>query len=166
MPIKDSTQEGKLRAIVDSGRPKSIVVNGEKIYVSKQKIRDIKDREAREGGVFPLIPVLAGIAAAGSIAGGSAAIANAVNTKKSQNAQLEHTKANDAQVLKALTGKGIYLPEYQKGNGFSEEVEAFAKKAGLSKTATKILKTALKPLSSKLNMFLGEGLVLTPKKQT
>ena len=65
-----------------------------------------------------------------------------------------------------LQGKGIYLPEYQKGNGFSEGIKAFAEKSGLSNAASKILRTALKPLSDKLNMIVkGGGLILTGKTQ-
>ena len=66
-----------------------------------------------------MIPIFAGLAAAGSIAGGSAAIANAVNSKKSQDAQLEQKRAHDTRVEQLLKGEGLQLPEYQKGNGFS-----------------------------------------------
>ena len=84
--------------------------------------------------------------------------------KRSQDAKLEHDKAHDDRVEKLLQGKGVYLPEYQKGNGFSEGVKAFTKKSGLSSAASKILRTALKPLSDKLNVIVkGEGLILTRK---
>ena len=112
MPMKDSTLEKKLRRIVDEGKPKTVIIYGKRIHASKKKLREIKDHE-REGGIFPaLIPIFAGIAAAGSIAGGSAAIANAVNSKKTQDAQLEQKRAHDDRVEKLLQGKGIYLPEY------------------------------------------------------
>ena len=164
MPMKDSTLEKKLRRIVDEGKPTTASVKGERKYASKKILKEIKDHETKEGGIFPLIPIFAGIAAAGSIAGGSAAIANAVNSKKSQDAKLEHDKAHDDRVETLLQGKGIYLPEYQKGNGFSEGIKAFAEKSGLSSTASKILRTALKPLSDKLNVIVkGEGLILTRK---
>ena len=79
-----------------------------------------------------MIPLFSGIAAAGSIAGGSAAIANAVNSKKSQDVQLEQKRAHDTRVEQLLKGKGLQLPEYQKRNGFSEGIKAFAEKSGLS----------------------------------
>ena len=63
-----------------------------------------------------------------------------------------------------LKGNGLYLPEYQKGNGFSEGIKAFADKSGLSEEASKLLRTALKPLSDKLNVIVkGDGLILTPR---
>ena len=165
MPMNDSTLEKKLRRIVDESKPKTITIDGKKINASKKLLKEIKDHETKEGGIFPLIPIFAGIAAAGSLAGGTAAIANAVNSKKSQDAKLEQDKAHDDRVERLLQGKGIYLPEYQKGNGFSEGIKAFAEKSGLSSTATKILRTALKPLSKtgKLNFFVGEGIMLISK---
>ena len=63
-------------------------------------------------------------------------------------------------------GDGLQLPEYQKGNGFSEGIKAFAEKSGLSSAASKILRTALKPMSNKLDVIVkGEGLILISKSQ-
>ena len=53
-----------------------------------------------------MIPIFAGLAAAGRIAGGLAAIANAVNSKKSQDAQLEQKRTHDTRVEQLLKGKG------------------------------------------------------------
>ena len=97
-----------------------------------------------------MLPIFTGIAAAGSLAGAGAALGATINTKKFQNAQLERQKAHHAEVERLLKGKGVYLPEYQKGDGFSEGIKAFAKKSSLSDAASKILRTALKPLSDKL----------------
>ena len=47
-----------------------------------------------------------------------------------------------------------------------EGIKAFAEKSGLSSTASKILRTALKSLSNKLNVIVkGEGLILISKSQ-
>ena len=163
MTIHNSTLETKLNKIINEGKPKSITINGQKIYLSKKKIDDVKKLE-KEGGIFPLIPILAAIGAAGSVAGGSAAIANAVNSKNSADAKLEQQKAHDEEVEKLLRGNGLYLPEYQKGNGFSEGIKAFADKSGLKDEYSKLLRTALKPLSEKLNVIVkGNGLILFPK---
>ena len=156
MSIKDATLEKKLRRIVDEGKPKTVTVKGKRVYASKKSLKEI-----REGSIFPLIPIFAGLAAAGSIAGETAAIANAVNSKKSQDAQLEWERNHDTRVEQLLKGEGIQLPEYQKGNGFSEGIKAFAEKSGLSSRESKILRTALKPLSNKLDAIVkGEGLIL------
>ena len=113
-----------------------------------------------------MIPIFAGLAAAGSIAGGSAAIANAYNSKKSQDAQLEWERDHDTRVKQLLKGEGLQLPEYQKGNGFSEGIKTFAEKTGLSSIESKLLRTALKPLSNKLDAIIkGEGLILVNKSR-
>ena len=64
MPISEETIEKKLRDIVNSGKPKTITINGVKKYISKKKINEIRENEQKSGGIFPLIPILAGIAAA------------------------------------------------------------------------------------------------------
>ena len=43
---------------------------GKKYYISMKIINEIKNKQIKDGGIFPLIPILAGIAAAGSVAGG------------------------------------------------------------------------------------------------
>ena len=80
--MKDSTLEKKLRRIVDEGKPTTVSLKGERKYASKKILKEIKDRETKEGGIFPLIPLFAAITAASAVAGGSASIANAVNSKK------------------------------------------------------------------------------------
>ena len=67
----DEKYEAKLRKIIDEGNPKHVTHNGKKIYISKKKINEIREKE-KEGGILPfLIPLFAGIGAAGAIAGGS-----------------------------------------------------------------------------------------------
>ena len=57
----------------------------------------------------------------------------------------------------------MFLPEYQKGNGFSG-VKAFGDKTGLDDFGKKLLRKTLKPLSDKLNIIVkGDGLILIPK---
>ena len=58
----------------------------------------------------------------------------------------------------------MFLPEYQKGNGFSEGIKAFVDKTGLDDIGKKLLRKTLKPLSDKLNIIVkGDGLILFPK---
>ena len=162
--MKDATLEKKLCKIVDEGKPKTVTVKGRHVYASKKSLKEIREQE-KEGGIFPLIPIFAGLAAAGSIAGGTAAIANAVNSKKSQDVQLEWERAHDTRVEQLLK-EGLQLPEYQKGNSFSEGIKAFAEKSGLLSIESKILRTALKLLSNKLDAIVkGEGLILASNSQ-
>ena len=145
----DEDFEKKAWNIVDENKPKFITRNGKRYYISRKLINELKERKLKEGGFLPLIPILAGIAAAGSVAGGAAGIAKAVQDKKANDAKLAQQKAHDDQVEKLLKGKGMFLPEYQKGNGFSEGVKAFVDKTGLD---------------DKLNIIVkDDGLILSPK---
>ncbi len=164
LKLTDEEIETKLRKIVNEGKPKSITINGEKKYISKKKINEIKEQE-KEGGILPfLIPLFAGVGAAGAIAGGTAGIVSAANNKASNDAKLQQQREHDARVEAALKGNGLFLPEYEKGNGFSEGVKAFAEKTGLDVQGKKLLRSVLKPLSDKLNVIVkGDGLILIPK---
>ena len=162
--LSDEEIERKLRKIVNEGKPKFITTNNVKTYISKKKINEIKEKE-KEGGILPLLPLIfAGIGAAGAAAGGTAGIVTAVNKKASDDAQLQQQREHDARVEAALKGNGLFLPDYEKGNGFSEGVRAFAEKTGLDVEGKKLLRSVLKPLSDKLNVIVkGNGLILIPK---
>jgi hypothetical protein len=77
--------EKKLREIIQSGKPKLFKINGEKKYISKKIINDIKEKE-HEGGLLPLaalIPLITGaIAAAGGTAAGIATTVQKVKEGK------------------------------------------------------------------------------------
>lgn len=92
---------------------------------NKKKSKFISMEEAKKGGfIFTLPTILAGIGAAGSLAGGAASIANAVNKSKAQEKQLveiqRHNKAMETKSGKglflkpSLKGKGLYLKPYKK----------------------------------------------------
>ena len=120
--------------------PKIVTHKNKSCRISRNFINDIKDKQIKDGGIFPLIPILAGIAAAGSAAGGSAGIAKAVQDKNANDARLAQEKAHDERVEQLLKGEGIFLPEYQKGNGFSEGIKAFVDKTGLDDIGKKLLR--------------------------
>ena len=154
----------KVWSIVNEGKPKTVAHKNISYRISKNFINDVKDKQIKDGGIFPLIPILAGIAAAGSVAGGAAGIAKAVQDKKANDARLAQEKAHDDRVEQLLKGEGMFLPEYQKGNGFSEGIKAFIDKTGLDDNGKKLLRKTLKPLSDKLNIIVkGDGLILLPK---
>ena len=137
-----------------------------KYTFQKRKLMRLKNKR-KKGGILPfLIPLFAGIAAAGSVAGGTAGIVSAVNSKAAEDAKLRQQREHDTRIEAALRGNGLFLPEYEKGNGFSEGIKAFAEKTGLDDIGKKLLRTALKPLSDKLNIIVkGNGLLLIPKLQ-
>ena len=108
--------------------------------------------------------MFAEIGAAGAVAGGAAGIATSVNNKAANDARLKQQKEHDARIEAALKGNGLFLPEYEKGNGFSDGVKAFVEKTGLDVEGKKMLRSVLKPLSDKLNVIVkGDELILIPK---
>lgn len=72
----------------------------------------------KRGGILPLIPIFAGLSALGSLAGGAAGIAHAVNKTKSAQKQLaEAQRHNKVMEDIALKGEGLYMKQYRKGLG-------------------------------------------------
>lgn len=75
-------------------------------------------RIPKKGGFLPfVVPILSVLSAIGSLGGGAAAIAKAVNEAKVARAQLaentRHNKAMEAQKI----GSGLYMKPYKKGCG-------------------------------------------------
>lgn len=76
----------------------------------------------KTGGALPLlIPLFAGLSAIGSLAGGTAAVVNAVNSTKNARAQLNeserHNQMMEAIALGNKKGAGLHLKPYRKGLG-------------------------------------------------
>lgn len=160
----------KLENIVREGKPKSITIQGKKYYISKAKIEWLKKeggfQSEKEGGFLPLIPlILGGIAAAGSIAGGAAGIAKAVQDKNANSAALSEQQRHNAEMEKAAKaiGKGLSPDDLRDGiKGFVARIN------GLKKEDRKIIKKTLLSLAHVIDIqkigegHLGEGLFLSP----
>jgi hypothetical protein len=201
----DKGLETRLQNVVNKNKPKYMTINKQKFYISRSIIDELKkiisnadqnssllenlaiiknSKNAKEGGILPLIPLLGlifgGLSAAGGVAGGTAAIVQAVNSNKNEqeknriekerldlekHIKEEQDKHNERMWAKLGEGEGIKSGRcYYKGNGFKETFSSFANKAKLSELAMKTLKATLKPLSDKLNIFIeGDGLFLYPK---
>lgn len=71
----------------------------------------------KTGGFLPLLPIFAGLSALGSIAGGAAGIAKAVNDSKSAQISLQESKRHNRAMEAIALGKGLYVKPYKKGNG-------------------------------------------------
>ena len=76
--------------------------NRYEIYINKNRIKEIKKlieertEEYKNGGIFPfLIPLLAGLGAVGSLAGGAAGIAKTVMTSKGNDEKIEEEKRHN-----------------------------------------------------------------------
>lgn len=75
----------------------------------------------KSGGFLPLLPLIfGGLAAAGSIAGGGAAVAKAVNDAKNKSKLLNETQRHN-QMMEAIAlgkkGSGLYLKSFRNGYG-------------------------------------------------
>ena len=174
--VKEEQVELKLRNIVDSGKPRTIVINGKKHYISKDKIQHARIKEEKAGGFLPLIPLIIGaITAAGSLAGGAAGITQAVNKKKAEAAALAEQQRHNREIEAAARGKGV-------GDGIGDDIKNFAEGAyDSTKTAIKnfvrrvpgkvgeegkkVLKRTLYHLADAIDIKQhGEGLYLSPYK--
>lgn len=71
----------------------------------------------KTGGILPLIPIFAGLSALGSLAGGAAGIAKAVNDYKSANRNLYESERHNKMMESIALGKGLYLKPYKRGKG-------------------------------------------------
>lgn len=74
----------------------------------------------RSGGILPLLPIFAGLSAIGSLAGGAAGVAKAVNEASDAKRRLtELQRHNETMEAIALNkgGGGLFLKPYRKGLG-------------------------------------------------
>ena len=127
--------EKKLREIIQSGKPKLFKINGEKKYISKKIINDIRSKEAEfakehEGGLLPLaalIPLITGaIAAAGGTAAGIATTVQKVKEGKKNTAETEKVileKKKLEEELKQMQTNN----QTKKGDGFDNEAKTIKK---------------------------------------
>lgn len=71
----------------------------------------------KSGGLLPLIPIFAGLSALGSLAGGAAGIAKAVNDYKIAQKNLQESERHNKMMESVALGKGLYLKAHKKGAG-------------------------------------------------
>lgn len=69
------------------------------------------------GGFLPLIPIFAGLSAAGGLAGGAAGIAKAVEAIKSAKQRLQELKRHNQKMEELCIGNGLCLKEHGGGLG-------------------------------------------------
>lgn len=71
----------------------------------------------KSGGFLPLIPIFAGLSAAGSLVGGAAGVAKAINQFKTAKKQLSELERHNKQIEAVCIGKGLHLKPYKNGLG-------------------------------------------------
>lgn len=109
---------------------------GGKRNVSLQRILPVP----KVGGFLPaLIPLFAGLSAVGSLAGGAAGIAQAVNRANAAKQQLEEQQRHNKKIEAQALGKGLYLKPYQKGYGIVMKKQVVKKKKNVRQGKKKTL---------------------------
>lgn len=108
----DSTFGEKLAATTVWAAMKAKTKLGMGVRKKKKKTR-VRKRMlpiAKRGGFLPLLPMLGAL---GSLIGGAAGVAKAVNDSKAARRQLEELQRHN----RAIEGRGLYLAPYKRGNG-------------------------------------------------
>lgn len=82
----------------------------EKKSLKKQRILSI----AKRGGILPFIPILGAL---GSLIGGAAGVAKAVNDNKAAQRQLLEMQRHN----RSMEGRGLYLTPYKRGAGICKK---------------------------------------------
>lgn len=77
----------------------------------------------KTGGLLPLVPIFAGLSAAGSLAGGAASIVKAVNAIKSMNKKFQELKRHNEKMEALCIGKGLVIKPYGDGLGIYTKKE-------------------------------------------
>ena len=155
----------KIKDIITTGKPATVAYKGDKVYISKKKISEIREmldetEEEKEGGVLPLVALLplifGGVSAAAAAAGGVATIVK--NVKEGQLADAMKNK---------IQGDGLYLNPFQ-GKGVTKYLRTITKE-NKDKSCYKNIKEMLKKLGKgKVEMRInkkGTGLFLAPYTQ-
>ena len=149
--MKDTTEE-ELRKLIANEKTKTIIIDGKKRYLSKKIINEVKERE-KEGGILPLIPIIAGILGATTAAAGTAAgIAKTVSdSREAQKKSIEIEKAQEElkqlkeknkplQQNDAKNGSGFILSP-QQGRGLNDFFKNLIKQDGGNDNLIKVLKS-------------------------
>lgn len=69
------------------------------------------------GGIIPLLPIFAGLSAAGALAGGAAGVAKAVVAANEAKNQLKESRRHNKTMESIAMGKGLFLKPYKTGLG-------------------------------------------------
>lgn len=114
---ESKTLEEKLNRYIREGKPIFVTINKEKIYLSREKIKDFQGKQKEhEGGLIPLLAllpaILGGIGAVAGVGTMGAKIAQTVNTSKHNKVIEEIEKLKLDEMKKA--GQGILVDAASK----------------------------------------------------
>lgn len=122
---ESKTLEAKLNRYIREGKPRFVTIDQQKIYLSKEKIKQFQNsQEKHEGGLIPLLgllpAILGGIGIAAGVGTMGAKIAQTVNASKHNKTMEDIEKQKLAeikkagQVLRHASGEGILLDAASK----------------------------------------------------
>ena len=115
MPAHGATAKTTIKSALKGAR-EAVRKAGGRSLVRKPRILPLP---TKVGGVLPafLIPLFAALSAVGSLAGGGAAIAKAVQSAKAAKEALEESRRHNRAMEQVTVGKGLYLKPYKTGLG-------------------------------------------------
>ena len=129
----------------------SIKKIGGKKYINISRILPVP----KVGGFLPaLIPIFAGLSAVGSLAGGAAGIAQAINKTNNAKQKLEEMKRHNEKIEALTLGKGLYLKPYKKGYGICLKKNKVTKKKKFVKREKKNIIKVILPKRALTNLDL------------
>lgn len=115
---KIKSQLRKIKSKDNSSAIKYAYAAAKKLFSNKKGVRFPRCIPIPKcGGVLPLIPIFAGLSALGSLAGGAAGIAKAVNDSKMAQKNYQESQRHNKMMEAVALGKGLYLKPHKKGAG-------------------------------------------------
>ena len=162
-------REKELRTIINSDKSKSFSHEGKRYWIGKKIKQELKSKleeeSKKEGGFLPLIPILAGLASAATIAGGVATTVAKAKEAQKNAAEIEKLKGKGLYlnsddkgdgIFLNKKGNGLYLDNY-KGKGISDFLKEHVKNSDLSESDKKIIIQVLKTLKNGCKCKVKEG---------
>ena len=114
----------RVRDISSIGKASVVALRRAKRFLRKHKRYPKAPRVLplpKTGGFLPaLVPILAGLSAIGSLAGGAATVAKTVNEARDTKNRLEELKRHNRKIEEQKIGQGLYLKPYRKGYGLKQ----------------------------------------------
>lgn len=119
MKAKTKLGMGQKVAKISAAKKTSKARKGAKQRVgSKRRTARVLPAPRKIGGFLPLLlPIFAGLSAAGALLGGAANIAEAVNAAQAAKRELDESKRHNKMMEAAALGKGLHLKPYKRGSG-------------------------------------------------
>jgi len=91
---------------------KGLAAKRDKPKIKKKPEKRTLPLPKKMGGILPLLPILAGLSALGSVAGGAATVAKVIKEDQAAKKALEESKRHNRMIEAAALGRGLHLKPY------------------------------------------------------